>query len=164
MLPSRKISNPYRHIKREGGKRSGLETQVARTLAVWDATAKGEKELDAIEYTELRPKKYHRDFQLTNGINIETKGWFKPSDRSKHLCIKFQHPELDIRFVFSNPNAKLGKGSKTTYAQWCDKNGFKWAAKDVPLAWIKEPNLTQIRVAAALLDAQFVPTKGRLMR
>lgn len=139
MLPSRKISNPYRHIKREGGKRSGLETQVAATLAVWDATAKGEKEIDAIEFTIMKPHKYHPDFRLSNGIIIETKGWFKREDRQKHLAIKYQHPEYDIRFVFSNPNNKIDKRSKTTYAEWCDKCGFKWAAKDVPLAWIKEP-------------------------
>ena len=135
----RRTSNPYRHIKREGGKRSGLETRVAATLTVFDATAKGENDIDYIPYQNLLKKKYHPDYQLTNGIIIECKGWFKVSDRTKHLCIKAQHPNLDIRFVFSNPQAKITKGSKTTYAMWCDKQGFKWAAKDVPLAWAKEP-------------------------
>ena len=42
-------------------------------------------------------------------------------DRRKHLAIQKQHPELDIRFVFSNAQAKLYKGSKTRYSGWCEK-------------------------------------------
>lgn len=81
---------------------------------------------------------YTPDFVLANGIIVETKGRFITSDRQKHLMIKEQHPDLDIRFVFSNPNSKLYKGSKTTYADWCDKHGFKWAKEEIPLEWIKE--------------------------
>lgn len=135
---TRRTSNPYRHIKREGGKRSGLETQVAATLTLHECRFKGEKEIDAIMYTNQLVKKYHPDFELANGIIIECKGWFKVQDRTKHLCIKAQHPELDIRFVFSNPNAKIGKESKTSYAMWCEKYGFKYAKGKVPEAWIDE--------------------------
>ena len=46
--------------------------------------------------------------------------------------------ELDIRFVFSNPNTKIYKGSKTTVAQWCEKYNFKYATKYIPTAWLKE--------------------------
>ena len=56
----------------------------------------------------------------------------------KHLLIKQQKPDLDIRFVFQNPNAKLTKKSKTTYSMWADKNGFKWSNKDIPDGWINE--------------------------
>ena len=143
MPPFRKTSkssprrNPYAHIKRTAGKRSGLEVQVASALSAAGAKFEGEKEIKAIEYS-LKAKKYHPDFRLPNGIYIEAKGWFKPADRTKHLTIKYQHHNLDIRFVFSNPNAKLGKGSSTTYAQWCDRNGFKYAKGLVPEAWIEE--------------------------
>lgn len=132
--------NPYAHIKKEGGKRSGLETAVAADLSSKGVAFKGEKDLEVIEYRNLKVKKYHRDFQLPNGINIETKGWFKTADRTKHLCIQCQHPELDIRFVFSNPNAKLNSKSKTTYASWCMRNGFQYAKGFVPQAWIDERN------------------------
>jgi hypothetical protein len=84
--------------------------------------------------------KYTPDFKLSNGIYIETKGRFLLDDRKKHLYIKEQYPDLDIRFVFQNPKTKLYKGSKTTYANWCDKHGFKWAAKTIPLDWIEEKN------------------------
>lgn len=89
----------------------------------------------------LKPAKEHRytpDFILPNGIVIETKGRFVTADRQKHLHVKACHPDLDIRFVFSNPNTRIGKKSNTTYAMWCDKHGFKYAAKLVPKEWLKE--------------------------
>lgn len=52
--------------------------------------------------------------------------------------IKEQHPEFDIRFVFTNPKAKISKGSKTSYGDWCDKYGFLYAQETIPLSWIKE--------------------------
>lgn len=90
----------------------------------------------------LKPAKEHRytpDFPLPNGIIIETKGRFVTADRQKHLHVKANHPDLDVRFVFSNPNAKIGKKSSTTYAMWCEKHGFKYAAKLVPVEWLREP-------------------------
>lgn len=102
------------------------------------ASFQEEKAIKPIEYSNWRIKKYHPDFRLANGIYIESKGWFKTADRTKHLCIKHQHPELDIRFVFSNPNTKIGKKSKTSYADWCQKNGFKYAHGTVPKEWLDE--------------------------
>lgn len=130
--------NPYAHIKRTDGKRSGLESAVAADLSSKGVEFKGEKDLKAIEYTNTKVKKYHPDFELPNGIIIETKGWWKTCDRTKHLCIKYQHPELDIRFVFSNSKSKLNAKSKTTYAMFCEKNGFKYADKLVPKSWLLE--------------------------
>lgn len=73
------------------------------------------------------------------------------ADRKKHLLVKIQHPDLDIRFVFSNPNAKLRKGSPTTYADWCKKNGFLYAGKTVPLEWVQEkPNKKSLKIIASL--------------
>ena len=59
-------------------------------------------------------------------------------DRQKHVWVKDQHPDLDIRFVFSNAKAKLRKGSPTTYADWASNNGFLWAHKTVPNEWLTE--------------------------
>lgn len=100
-----------------------------------DADYEGEK----IGYEKPASKhKYTRDFRLPNGIIVETKGRFVTADRQKHLLIKQQHPELDLRFVFSRSATRISKTSKTTYASWCDKHGFKYADKDVPDAWLKE--------------------------
>jgi hypothetical protein len=116
--------------------RSGLEERTAKYLKKLKVKFTYEK--IKIRWQDLRYRTYTPDFVLANGIIIETKGRFITSDRQKHLMIKEQHPDLDIRFVFSNPNSKLYKGSKTTYADWCNKHGFKWAKEEIPLEWIKE--------------------------
>ncbi len=115
--------------------RSGLEYRVACQLE--DLGVAYEYEKLRVKY-QRRESTYTPDFELPNGIIIEAKGRFTSSDRSKHLRIKEQYPELDIRFVFSNSNNKLNKNSNTTYAGWCDKNGFKWADKVIPQDWINE--------------------------
>lgn len=82
--------------------------------------------------------KYTPDFRLSNGVIIESKGLFATEDRQKMILVKAQYPHLDIRMLFSNANAKISKGSKTTYAMWADKNGFPWAHREVPASWIEE--------------------------
>jgi len=71
-------------------------------------------------------------------IFIETKGLFTSADRQKMRLVKEQHPEKDIRFVFSNSRSRISKKSSTTYAMWCDKYGFKHADKHIPLEWLNE--------------------------
>lgn len=88
--------------------------------------------------TPATPHKYTPDFELPNGIIVETKGRFLPADRKKHLLVKQQHPGRDIRFVFSRSKTTISKGSKTTYADWCVKNGFKFSDRTIPQAWIDE--------------------------
>lgn len=85
-----------------------------------------------------REATYTPDFILRNGIIIESKGIFDVEDRRKHMLIREQHPELDIRFVFSSSRSKLYKGSKTSYAEWCEKNGFQFADKLIPATWLRE--------------------------
>ncbi|TBR23763.1 MAG: endodeoxyribonuclease [Reyranella sp.] len=119
------------------GFRSGLEERVAAELE----TALGhpvDYETTTITYEKPAKKsRYTPDFRLPNGIIVETKGRFVTADRQKHITIKAQHPDLDIRFVFSNPNARISKRSATTYAMWCKKNGFKYAEGSVPAEWLK---------------------------
>ena len=118
------------------GYRSGLEKDNAQLLR--KKKVKFTYEEMKIKWEDYKLRTYTPDFVLENGIIIETKGRFTVADRRKHLEIKKQYPELDIRFVFSNPNAKLSKTSKTLYRQWCDRYGFKWAAKTIPDEWIQE--------------------------
>ena len=119
----------------KAGFRSGLEQDNARHLEKHGVDF--EYESTKIKYI-APPKTYTPDIKLWNGIFIETKGRFMPCDRTKHLLLKEQHPELDIRFVFSNSNTKLSKRSKATYADWCNKHGFKYADGLVPVEWMKE--------------------------
>lgn len=116
--------------------RSGLEKRTAAWLKLRKVKFKYEE--TRIPYAVSETRHYTPDFQLPNGIYIETKGRFLPSDRKKHLLVKKQYPELDIRFVFSNPKAKIRKGSKTSYADWCDKHGFLYAQEYIPVEWVKE--------------------------
>jgi hypothetical protein len=120
------------------GYRSGLEEKIAAELE-----ARGVKvsfETLSIPYTPpLRTRKYTPDFPLENGIIVETKGRFLTDDRQKHKFIKEEHPDLDIRFVFSNSRSKLSKGSPTTYAMWCQQYGFQFADRSIPDEWLKEP-------------------------
>ncbi len=59
-------------------------------------------------------------------------------DRKKHLFIKAQHPDLDIRFVFDSPTRKLYKGGKMTYGDWCDKHGYMYCKlkEGIPQSWL----------------------------
>ena len=100
-----------------------------------------EYEKGKIEYEWLENKTYVPDFfLLNNGIILEVKGRFVLEDRKKHLFIKKQKPELDIRFIFDNPKAKLYKGGKMTNGTWCDKYKFKYSSlrEGVPEEWINE--------------------------
>ena len=100
-----------------------------------------EYEKGKIEYEWLENKTYVPDFfLLKNGIILEVKGRFVLEDRKKHLFIKKQKPELDIRFIFDNPKAKLYKGGKMTNSSWCDKYKFKYSSlrEGVPEEWINE--------------------------
>lgn len=121
------------------GYRSGLEEKLADQL--FQAGMEVSYESMTIPYEKPASKhKYTPDFGLHNGIIIESKGRFVTADRQKHLLIKKQHPDLDIRFVFSNSRARISKTSKTTYAAWCEKHGFKFADKLIPESWLLEPS------------------------
>lgn len=123
-------------IGKKYGFRSGLEEKVGEQLKKLYGSV--EYETEKIKYTINEVRTYTPDFKLPNGIIIETKGRFTPDDRKKHLLIKEQYPDLDIRFVFSNSNNKIRKGSKTSYADWCSKNGFLYTDKLIPEEWLEE--------------------------
>lgn len=115
--------------------RSGLEVKVATKLK--ESGVEFEYETLKIKYRVDEIRTYTPDFVFPNGLIVETKGYFDSNDRKKHLLIKVQFPELDIRFVFQNSSTKIRKGSKTSYGDWCQKNGFIYADKEVPKEWLK---------------------------
>jgi hypothetical protein len=116
------------------GYRSGFELKVAEQLN--EESIQFGYEDTVISYIKPETRhKYTIDFRLPNGILVETKGRWTLEDRKKHLLVKAQHPELDIRIVFQNASTKISKGSKTTYADFCIKNNIIWAEKKVPESW-----------------------------
>jgi len=125
----------------KNGWRSGLEEKVAAELDRHGIQY--EYEQNSISFVvPSRTAKYTPDFYVTSRsgklIICESKGRFVTADRQKHLLVKAQHPELDIRFVFSNSRQTISKTSRTTYAMWCEKHGYLYADKLVPKEWLNE--------------------------
>ena len=114
--------------------RSKFEVKVAADLGKRKVDFQYEKV--SFDYVP-KIRNYTPDFYLPESkIYIETKGRLTTNDRVKHLLIKEQYPDLDIRFVFVNANNKISRTSKTTYANWCDRHKFLWAESLVPMEWL----------------------------
>ena len=129
------------------GFRSGLEDHLQSQLSQHGVPVVYEQLV--IPWTLFRKCTYRPDFVLPNGIIVEGKGRFMTSDRQKHLYIKEQEPDLEIRFVFSRSKERISKTSSTTYAAWCDLKGFQYADKQIDPRWFREPvnkkSLSRIR-------------------
>lgn len=134
------------------GWRSGLEEVIGAQLDSLNIDYTYES-LSIPFVQPTKPRKYTPDYIITsNGIIIESKGRFVTADRQKHLLVKTQHPDLDIRFVFSNSRQRISKQSATTYGMWAEQKGFKYANKVVPANWLYEPpNFASLKAIAALL-------------
>lgn len=145
--PRRRISDPAVGL----GFRSGLEERLAEALRHQGVRFLFEEV--AIPYLK-KPAFYRPDFLLLdNGILIESKGYFLAQDRTKHLLVREQHPDLDIRFLFARANTPLRRGSRTSYSAWAEKHGFKWAEAHIPRDWIEEPaEPRRMAAVAALLN------------
>lgn len=135
------------------GYRSGLEANVQSQLRGLGLPVIYEEFF--IPWRLEQNCKYTPDFVLPNGIIVETKGRFVTKDRQKHLYIKQQFPELDIRFVFSRSASRISKTSKTTYAKWSKTKGFLYADAVIPQKWIDEPiNPVSLAKVLELFEAQ----------
>lgn len=120
---------------RKHGFRSGLEDTFQKTLESFGIDPKYE----SIKLDYVIPESKHvytPDFPVSPHIVIETKGRWVLEDRQKMLLLIEQYPDIDFRIVFYNANQKIKKGSKTSYADWCDKHGIKWSHKILPQEWI----------------------------
>ena len=128
-----------RPAQRTSKYRSGFEAKTAHYLT--RLGVEFEYESTKIEYMKLAT--YTPDFILPNGIIVETKGLWTSEDRTKHLLIREQHPELDVRLCFQNASNKIRKGSKTSYAMWCEKKGIKYCDKTKPKSWLNTSKSTR---------------------
>jgi hypothetical protein len=136
---AKKKKQSAKSVAHKYGFRSGLEESVAKQLDQNEVEYDYESKASIVKFIEpAKNRTYLPDFKLPNGIIVETKGRFLLADRKKHELIKQQHPELDIRFVFTNSRTKITKKSKTTYGEWCDKIGIPYADKLIPQQWIEE--------------------------
>jgi hypothetical protein len=129
------VRHKYRQSAIKKGYRSGLEEDVCNALS--KITTNYEYERHKLLY-QKRPSTYTPDIRLANGIYIEIKGRFTSSDRQKHILVKSQNPDVDVRFVFANSNTKISRKSKTTYGDWCTRHGFVYADMEIPKKWVRE--------------------------
>ena len=120
----------------EKKRRSKLELRFEQILK--ESLVEYDYEVTKIPY--IIPESNHKyivDWTVKDKLYLETKGYLSDyQERHKYILIKTQHPDLDLRFIFDNPN-KLCGGTKMTHGKWADKYGFKWCGvKD--LETIKE--------------------------
>lgn len=85
---------------------------------------------EPVTFPFVKMAHYKPDWEITNRLYVETKGYFSPSNRGNLLAFKEQYPEIEIFLVFAAPYNKLSSKSKTTYAQWCEQHGFRWSSID----------------------------------
>ena len=118
------------------GYRSKFELTFANKLK--ELGLKAQYESEKIHY--IQPEKvrtYNPDWTIRKGIYIETKGRFTASDRQKMLYVQQSNPNEVFYLLFQNSSVTLSKASKTTYGQWCDKNGIEWADIKNERKWSK---------------------------
>ena len=121
---------------RANGYRSGLEHVISKQIK--HARHKVRYEVIKIQWIDFSIRSYTPDFVLDNGIIIEVKGFWSTADRRKHVEIKKQHADLDIRLVFENSKRKIRKGSNTSYADWCVKKDIVFCDRIIPKAWLQQ--------------------------
>lgn len=70
---------------------------------------------------------YIPDFKTgRSNIFLEAKGKLDLETRKKMVWFRDSNPTVRIIFLFMNPDNKITKRSKTTYAMWATDNGFEW--------------------------------------
>ena len=121
-----KTSNRVRH-NRANGYRSGVEAEVE--VALRQQGFSPEYESEKLPY--VLHKKYTPDFKIGD-VFIEVKGWWPSAERTKFLAVVTHNPRLRIFVALQRPNTRLSKGSRTTYAQWCEKYGIAWCPIPIP--------------------------------
>ena len=115
--------------------RSKFELELSKKLG--NNKVKFEYESKKFLYVP-KVRTYTPDFYLPDtNIFIEAKGHLDKADRVKMVLVKDKHKDLDIRFVFMNARNRIYRGSKTTYADWCNRYDFVWAEKTIPTEWFK---------------------------
>jgi hypothetical protein len=106
--------------------KSKLEEQVWKILKSNFPSVKYEP--DKFKY--IQPEKertYIPDFKTgKKNIYLEAKGKLDLDTRQKMVWFRDTNPHITIIFLFMNPDNKITKRSKTTYAKWAEDNNFLW--------------------------------------
>ena len=106
--------------------KSKLEEKVWAVLKKEFPTVKYEPQRFKFIQPEVE-RTYIPDFKTgRSNIFIEAKGKLDLETRKKMVWFRDSNPTIRIIFLFMNPDNKITKRSKTTYAMWATDNGFEW--------------------------------------
>lgn len=106
--------------------KSKLEEKVWAVLKKEFSTVKYEPKKFKFIQPEVE-RTYIPDFKTgRSNIFIEAKGKLDLETRKKMVWFRDSNPTIRIIFLFMNPDNKITKRSKTTYAMWATDNGFEW--------------------------------------
>lgn len=106
--------------------KSKLEEKVWAILKKEFSTVKYEPQRFKFIQPEVE-RTYIPDFKTgRSNIFIEAKGKLDLETRKKMVWFRDSNPTIRIIFLFMNPDNKITKRSKTTYAMWATDNGFEW--------------------------------------
>lgn len=114
--------------------RTGLMPQFKSKLEekVWSILKKHfpSVKYEPQKYKFIQPeieRTYIPDFKTgRSNIYIEAKGKLDLETRKKMIWFRDSNPGIRVIFLFMNPDNKITKRSKTTYAMWATDNGFEW--------------------------------------
>lgn len=156
--------NRHRIKRRAGGCRSRLEEKVGHDLD--QLSLDHSYEPDRFTYTLTR--KYTPDFKVggEHPFFIEVKGWWEQTDRMKFLAVIISNPDLRIFVALQKPFQTISKSSRTTYADWCTKNGIAWCPIPIPKDFL-EQWVSGLRpschapAATAVMQQQSIKTDGQ---
>lgn len=99
--------------------RNKFEEKVAKTLTG--------VEYESRKFPYVLACVYNPDFvDEANKVMYESKGFWRAADRRKILNVKRQYPDWTLIMILQDPNKRISKTSKTTYAKWCERNGLEW--------------------------------------
>ena len=122
------------------GYRSNFEFEIAKYLDREGIAFDYEKHKLSYIVPETK-RTYTPDWELKGNEKIiyESKGRFSGADRKKMLLVRECNPDITIRMIFQNSDVRISKASKTTYADWCDKNGIEWCdfRRGIPKTWLR---------------------------
>ena len=97
-----------------------------------------EVQLISLTFKDTTLNNFFADNYVEEGSST---GLYFPADVNQmDAIIKRIFNDHGLRFVFSNSKTRISKKSKTTYAMWCEKHGFKYADGFIRKGWIKELN------------------------
>ena len=112
--------------------RSKFEEEIYKELCKKYGKRNVEYESEVLHYLN----NYYPDFTVRrNGTRffVETKGYFRPKDRSKMRLVKEFNPEIDLRIIFQKDNYYT---PTMNYSKWAEKNGIQYAiGSDFKKTW-----------------------------